>query len=346
MVYPSKADLAYSFTGFSQSQGNNAFPGAAVDAALADLKTTSDETIDFLTAAFRSDGALRNASVLPESLSAAALALIGTSAVYRGPWAAGTTYAVGDVVNTNGGARAYACLAAHTAAASFPTDLAAGRWLLLAATSDAASVPFAPSGGLIATNVQAAIAELDADKQALSANLTALAQLAGVASKIPMFTGPGAVVLIDPPFVQQVRAASSAVATTTAAIPLDDTVPQITEGAEFLSASITPRSVGNLLEVEARLLLSPSVAGTVVAALFVDSTADALAAVAERVDTAGAVQTLALRWRVTAANVAARTYRVRAGLSAAGTLTFNGAGGTRLFGGVAGSSLTVTELRG
>lgn len=50
------------------------------------------------------------------------------------PWASGTAYSPGppaDLVQVNGSS--YACLIAHTAGSSFATDLAAGRWGLVAA---------------------------------------------------------------------------------------------------------------------------------------------------------------------------------------------------------------------
>lgn len=59
----------------------------------------------------------------------------------------------------------------------------------------ASAVPFTPTGGIAATNVQSALAELDAEKQPLDANLSALAALTSAADTVPYFTGAGTAAL-------------------------------------------------------------------------------------------------------------------------------------------------------
>lgn len=59
MGLPTKPTLDYSYTAFQQSQGDNAFPGTEIDNDHANLKLSIDETIDFLTGSFRSDGVLK-----------------------------------------------------------------------------------------------------------------------------------------------------------------------------------------------------------------------------------------------------------------------------------------------
>jgi hypothetical protein len=79
--------------------------------------------------------------------------------VPRGAWATGGNYLVGNVV-TNG-ASLYHCQIDHVAGASFATDLAAGKWVLVAAPPTAAQVSYDHStSGLTATNVKAAIDEI------------------------------------------------------------------------------------------------------------------------------------------------------------------------------------------
>lgn len=63
MTYPIKASLQYSYTGFQQSQGNNAFPGTQIDNDLVRIVQASDQVIDFLKVSFGSDGRLGPRSV-------------------------------------------------------------------------------------------------------------------------------------------------------------------------------------------------------------------------------------------------------------------------------------------
>lgn len=146
--------------------------------------------------------------------------------------------------------------------------------------------------------------------------------------------------------VQTVRTVTGAVATGTTLIPVDDTIPQITEGDQYMTCAITPTSASNLLRVDVVFNGTGSTtSGNVTVALFQDSTANALAAVTQVFTGAGFQQNVHLTYFMTAGTTSATTFRVRAGLAVAGTLTFNGAAGARLFGGVCASSITVTEIK-
>lgn len=145
--------------------------------------------------------------------------------------------------------------------------------------------------------------------------------------------------------VQVVSTQSGAVATGTTIMPLDDTIPQITGGNEYLTASITPTSATNFLEIEVHMLLATSAAsGFMTAALFQDATANALAAAVQWASTAGGIVHVSFKHRMLAGTTSATTFRARAGGHSAGTTTFNGWGGNRMFGGVMASSITVKEL--
>lgn len=146
--------------------------------------------------------------------------------------------------------------------------------------------------------------------------------------------------------IQVVNTQSGAVATGTTTIPGDDTIPQITEGDEYLTVAITPVSSSNKLEVTVVALLTNSFAsGTQVMALFQDSTANALAATGTHIDTGGRLRILTIVYEMTAGIASSTTFRMRSGGASAGTTTFNGTGGSRLFGGVASSSITVKEIK-
>ena len=135
-------------------------------------------------------------------------------------------------------------------------------------------------------------------------------------------------------------------ATGTTTIPFDNTIPQITEGTQFLSLAITPISATSKLLIHVSLFFSSSVATYTTVALFQDSTANALAANAMYVDNTSATGPLAapFNYFMTSGTTSSTTFTVRAGGSAASTTTLNGSSGAQIFGGVASSSITITEI--
>lgn len=146
--------------------------------------------------------------------------------------------------------------------------------------------------------------------------------------------------------VQMVSSESGTVATGTTVIPLDNTIPQSTEGDQYLTVSITPASASNTLVIDAVLMLANSAAGgRLMVALFQDATASALAVTSQTFASAGQSQTIRLRHIMAAGTTSATTFKIRAGANNAGTTTLNGEAGAQLFGGAAASSLTVTEIK-
>lgn len=145
--------------------------------------------------------------------------------------------------------------------------------------------------------------------------------------------------------VQMVSVVSGAVATGTTLIPADDTIPQNTEGDQYLTLAITPKSTTNLLVIEANIFGSHSVTTDIIAALFQDSTAGALAANATFQPTATGKVSLPLRHVMTAGTVSATTFKIRCGGGNAGTFTFNGQATARVFGGITLSSIVITEYK-
>lgn len=143
--------------------------------------------------------------------------------------------------------------------------------------------------------------------------------------------------------IQVVNSQTSAVASGVSTIPIDDTIPQITEGTEFLTASITPSSATSLLFIQARLLLASDGTVSITAALFQGATANALAATADFTNN-DTLLALNLEHVMTAGTTSATTFRIRAGGSVSTTTTLNGVGGTRRFGGVASSGIVITEI--
>lgn len=148
-------------------------------------------------------------------------------------------------------------------------------------------------------------------------------------------------------FVVQVVAQNfNAVATTTTVLPFDDSIPQNTEGGEFMTITITPKSATNILIIEAKALVAIGTTTTAASgALFQDSTAGAIAADAAFIDTAANNRTLNIRHRMVAGTTSATTFKFRAGPNAAATLTFNGRSSARLFGDITKSSMIITEYK-
>jgi hypothetical protein len=144
--------------------------------------------------------------------------------------------------------------------------------------------------------------------------------------------------------VQVVNTQTGVMSTGSTLIPNDDTIPQSNEGAEVMLLSITPKSASNKLKIEVVANLAAATTGNVIAALFQDSTANALAAVAEYTATANGNIRLVFTHYMTAGTTSATTFKVRVGCNNVGTVTFNGASGSRLFGGVMASSITITEV--
>lgn len=130
MADPTKYTPAYDFSAWQSSNPTKPLPGNQVDNELANVALSVDEAIDAIKDIRRSDGALNNQIVTPDSLSSATRSLISDLGTLRGEWATATVYAVKDVVSFEGAT--YFATVAHTSGGSFATDQAAGKWLLLA----------------------------------------------------------------------------------------------------------------------------------------------------------------------------------------------------------------------
>ncbi len=144
--------------------------------------------------------------------------------------------------------------------------------------------------------------------------------------------------------VQVVNEMDTAVATGTTAMPDDDTIPQISEGDEYLSVAITPTSASNKLLIQVIINGDCSGEKVITAALFQDTTAGALAGAQSQRDSSSNDQhQIAFNHYMAAGTTSATTFRVRAGGNS-NTFTLNGHSSGRLLGGVNASSLTVTEI--
>jgi hypothetical protein len=144
--------------------------------------------------------------------------------------------------------------------------------------------------------------------------------------------------------VQTARNATGAATTGTTTIPRDDTIPQITEGDQYITQAITPTSAANRLRIQTRALTAGGTATFFTSALFQDATANALAASSGHHITTGAINSQFIDHEMQAATTSSTTFRLRVGADGAGTTSFNGEGGNRRYGGVANSWMQVQEI--
>lgn len=139
---------------------------------------------------------------------------------------------------------------------------------------------------------------------------------------------------------------TGAVATGTTVIPADDTIPQNTEGDQYMSLNFVPTNINNKLKIDVVFQgASSNNSTTFVVGLFQDSTANALAIAADSsIPTSSVPFMINFSHYMKAGTISLTTFKVRAGNSGAGTTTFNGAAGSRQYGGVMASSIRIEEI--
>ena len=145
--------------------------------------------------------------------------------------------------------------------------------------------------------------------------------------------------------LQQVHTQTGAVNTGTTIFPEDDSIPQNTEGDEYMTLSITPKSATSVINIEAHVFYSNTNSTRAGLGLFKDSDADALAFTSNFIDDLTSMSNMQVFYSETSGNTTARTYKVRCGnIQTAGTFTFNGQGGNRKFGGTVLSTIRILEI--
>lgn len=166
----------------------------------------------------------------------------------------------------------------------------------------------------------------------------------GVTGALPTANGGTGVTVFDP-VIQRVSTQTGAVATGTTILPADDTIPQNTEGDQYMTLAVTPKNSSNILIIEtiAYAAGNAAAAADMMMALFQDSTANALATAKNTYSTAGGVNIFVLRHIMSAGTTSATTFKIRIGIGVGGTTTFNGTGGARQFGGTFASGIMITE---
>ncbi|MBC3540670.1 hypothetical protein ACFSC6_12330 [Rufibacter sediminis] len=134
--------------------------------------------------------------------------------------------------------------------------------------------------------------------------------------------------------------------TTLAQIPLDNSKPQITEGVEILSATITPKKTTNKIRATVSGMFSTDVGGvSTVIALF-DGGSDALKTTAITAPAAGYIMSVAFDLVYTPGVTTAKTFSVRVGRGQPTfTVHLNGVNGVGMFfNGSSKWTLTLEEI--
>ena len=249
--------------------------------------------------------------------------------------------------------------------------------------ADIANVPNTGTGGNIAaTDVQAALNELDTEKiatsaigvsvQAYDATLSALAGLdattglveqtgADAFTKTPVSVfiksllddadaaTARATLGVSKPVIQRHRNTQGLVASTTAIIPYDNTIPQITEGGSLFSESFTPLSANSRIRITTGVQLRASAAEIVrTVAVFQAGVADALGVSADYGDIAAAggigLGTTTCTVDIPSPGTSAQTFEVRYGPNAASTLYVNAdSSGGQVYGGAYATFVEIEE---
>lgn len=131
--------------------------------------------------------------------------------------------------------------------------------------------------------------------------------------------------------------------TGTTIIPFDNTIPQITEGKQFMSATFTPKKASSKLKITVVSIPSPSVNAWVTTALFKDSIPDAIGAIYGYMLATTSLPHTFISY-INAVDTNSHTFTARIGGAVASTMTINGASGTACMGGTSASSITIEEI--
>jgi hypothetical protein len=137
----------------------------------------------------------------------------------------------------------------------------------------------------------------------------------------------------------------SALQSIATAMPLDDTIPQNTEGAEVTTIAITPKSATSMIVFSAGTFGAMSGGGTPAIAIFRDSIANAIAVQSGNTNpSAGVVVNASLMAKEQSPGTSQVTYKMRVGLNNTNTFYLNGLSAARLYGGAASTYFRVEEI--
>lgn len=133
---------------------------------------------------------------------------------------------------------------------------------------------------------------------------------------------------------------SGAFVSSAAVMPIDDTIPQIAEGAQILSQSFTPRSLFSVLEIRAQTIMGPGAGDQLEMGIFRTGVNNSLGMTWSYPSTELS-QRVAVR--IFVGTLAAQTFSIRGGAGAAVTWYVNGISSGRKLGGLMDTYLLIRE---
>ncbi len=146
---------------------------------------------------------------------------------------------------------------------------------------------------------------------------------------------------LQPAFSSTTYATNTTIAGT---IPYDDSIPQVGEGTEVLSTSITAIKSSSKIKITFQAFGGVASSGPATAALFIDGAADAVQASIMQTAVVNTAYPIALEYIYTPGNTSAHTISIRFG-SNSGNSFLNGNGiASRRYGGAAAATLVCQEI--
>lgn len=161
---------------------------------------------------------------------------------------------------------------------------------------------------------------------------------------------PSNIVLVGPgirttgDIIQTVSTTTQQLRTGATTVPLDDTIPQNSEGNVYMWATMTSSNIVNPVQIDTVSQLSPGNAGRMIVHVHRNSEANALLTCSGNEQTGNANDFYWLNGVLATTTSGATGYYLFAGANTAGTTTFNGEGAAGMFQGSYQSYLTIREI--